>query len=1332
MSSSIHPTDDALLRRLLRGQPSARPADTDPGRQHEPFALTDIQRSYLLGRSPALTLGGLPCQFYYELDCPCLTPSNYHRAWRQLVKRHGMLRTVVLDHRQQQVLARTPPLPLDIHDLRDAPDWQRQLDALRHRIATSVRPHDQWPLFSLAFSHLPDGHWRIHFGLDLLILDQQSFLTLLDEAARLYHDPDTPLPEVEISFRDYLEMTARAQASDNARDYWRARLDSLPGAPALPLARPLEALGTPTFRRLRKTVDADAWASLKQRCQQHGITPSTLLLTLFGETLARWSDSAHFCLNMTLFDRKPVHAHVDRLIGDFTSTLLCEIDLRQASPRLAQVERLQHQLWRDIEHRDYSGMRVMADLAERAGEVGSMLMPVVFTSTLTQNDARLLRHLHLQPGRPVHARGQTAQVLLDNQLTEMEGALLIQWDLVEGAFPGKLPEAMLEHYVLAIHRAAREDGYLLEPTGNVEHPDDTVQALHPDVETAHQCLHDPWRTSWRRHAEQPAIIQGDASLNHRQLAGLACAIAHDLQRHGLRPGDIVPVLLPRCPAQIAACLGVVLAGGAYAPLAADQPASRNRAILDEIGARWLIANPANAEPSLLTGHLCIEVPDAAEPDPTLLAATPPARANDLAYLIYTSGSTGAPKGAMLSHRAALNTVLEINARFGADAQSRVLALSALHFDLSVYDIFGVLGAGGALVLPEPERALEPSHWAELCARHHVNIWNTVPSLFALLVDYLRLHPTQAPEIPLRTVMMSGDWIPMTLPGQALELWPHLHLYSLGGATEAAIWSVCFPITTLDPDWTSIPYGHALGGQQLYVLDERLRIQPPWKEGEIHIAGLGLADGYFKQPEKTAAQFIRHPVTGVRLYRTGDLGRYRDGGLIEFLGRRDQQVKINGFRVETGEISATLLRHPAITEAVVIAAGERHQRHLVAFVSGQVTARDALAAWTAERLPHYMVPSAWHVLEAWPLTANGKLDRVRLETLAATPGAPAAPAAENENALTEQVCALLAEVLKRDRVRPNDSLIELGASSVELISIATHIEARFAFRPRLPDLARSPTVGDIVTLIARHLAPTQAQDTMQWFPEQSTAEAFLRSQKAIHDKQARQLFTQARHALREDLGDILALPDDTPPEAAWFRQSTRHFDDSPITTAQLGMLLNAVRGYFHQGRRKYHYASAGGLNAVQTYLLSPPHERTTLAPGTYYYHPQRHQLQRVGPFDAPDGLAQLSIANRDWLRDAPLLVVLVVELAAIAPLYEQASLPFAQLEAGAMAQLLEMSARRAGLALCHVGDVHGTQLRAALRLGPSQLPLASLAGGVAPPSEQALALSFERDDEEGML
>ncbi|MBE8517345.1 amino acid adenylation domain-containing protein [Amycolatopsis sp. H6(2020)] len=500
--------------------------------------------------------------------------------------------------------------------------------------------------------------------------------------------------------------------------------------------------------------------------------------------------------------------------------------------------------------------------------------------------------------------------------------------------------------------------------------------------------------------DRVAVVWSGGHLSYGELARRAYGVARRLSALDVRPNTLVAVGLPKGWQQVVAVLGVVLSGAAYLPVDPELPEERRRFLLEHGEADVvLIGGGDTVWPAGVTQ---VDVEEAGAdgddgPDPV------PAGPDDLAYVLYTSGSTGVPKGVMVSHRAALNTVMDVCERFGVGASDRVLALSALGFDLSVFDVFGLLGVGGVVVLPDPGSSRDPQHWLELAGAHGVTVWNSVPGLMELAVE----QAAAGGVLPsgLRLVLLSGDWIPVSLPDRIRSLVPGAHIVSLGGATEAGIWSIHYPVDEVDPSWASIPYGFPLRNQVFEVVNERGEPCPVWVPGQLHIGGVGLALGYWRDEERTAASFVVDPETGEWWYRTGDIGRYLPDGSIEFLGRVDSQVKVGGYRIELGEIEAALDRQPGVRAAAVAAVGaDRHHRRLVAYVvpraDGAVQSENEDGERTDDVQGHHGADDG-DLLGAFagddadglivdPLRrAEFKLDRLGLRRLPATTAAPVA-------------------------------------------------------------------------------------------------------------------------------------------------------------------------------------------------------------------------------------------------------------------------------------------------------------------------------------------------------
>ncbi|MEV6042643.1 amino acid adenylation domain-containing protein [Streptomyces xanthochromogenes] len=1043
---------------LTPGRPTRLPTVTaDLARRGEPFPATDVQRAYWLGRGSDFTLGGVGSYWYWEFDGQGVDLALLEDVWNRLVERHEMMRAVFDDDGNQKILPKVPRFHLTVKDAAPG-DEESALAAQRAAMDHRVFDVGSWPLFDIAATRYGGGRTRIAFGFDYIVLDALSIMTLFWELSTLYRAPRTQLPSLGVSFRDYVLQAAPADddlAAD--RDYWRARLDDLPPAPALPLALDPALVTAPRFARREFALEPDTWATLTARGREVGLTPSALLATAFADVLAAWSAHPDVTLNLTLFDRREVHPDINDIVGDFTSLLLVGHRPRAGEGWASAARRFQQQIWDGLQHSSVSAIWVLRELALRDGVMDSP-MPVVFTSTLGVSDK--LADLSMPFGEQVYGLSQTPQVWLDCQVVERDGGLAINWDVVEELFPDGVVADMFGAYEQLLRTLCAAD-WGAEVT--VPLPAAQREARAAANATAAPAggglLHQAFFARARSAPERPALLWGESGTqDYAGLAARALAVAGALREAGVRPADMVAVVLPKGPDQIAAVLGVLAAGAAYVPVGVDQPSARRARILANAGARVALTRGASGD--WPAGVQLVDVADAFGAEP--LAGPVEVPEDTLAYTIFTSGSTGEPKGVEITHRAAANTVEDINERFGVGGEDRVLAVSALDFDLSVYDIFGPLSAGGALVLVAEEDRREAHRWLGSVREHRVTLWNTVPAL----LDMLLVAAGDGPALAgLRLALVSGDWVGLDLPDRLAERAPRCRLVALGGATEAAIWSNYHVVEGLLENWPSIPYGTPLRNQRYRVADAHTRDCPDWVPGELWIGGAGVAEGYRGDPVRTAERFVTH--AGERWYRTGDLGRYRPGAVLEFLGRADHQVKVGGHRIELGEIEAALGSAPGVARAVALTVGQRPRHRIVAFVvsdTGIAPDTEALRATLVERLPHYMIPDRIEAVERLPLTANGKVDRAALTDLAVGAGAGPDRGEPPRGELEQLVAGVFGAVLETDRVGRGESFFLLGGDSLTATRAAEELYRATGLRLTLRQFFAAPTVSALAALV----------------------------------------------------------------------------------------------------------------------------------------------------------------------------------------------------------------------------------------------------------------------------
>lgn len=958
MADFLRGTVTDVVGRILTGLAGESPEGIawpelvpDPEARHEPFPLTEIQHGYLVGRSEAYELGGSSIHLYNEYDCADLDLDRLRRALNDLVERQEMLRAVVSADGHQRILPEVGEVPVVEYDHRDSdPEMlDAHVEKIRDELGHQILPLDQWPMFDIRVTWTggaSGARARVHVSLDLLFADVASVRLFFLELGDLYADPEADLPPLEVSFRDYVIAARGLNQTDaytRSKAYWLDRVATLPPNPQLPLVPGgLPPGARPERKRRLSRLTPEEWARVKQRAAAHGITPSAVQLAAYAAALGTWSKSGHFTIDVPLFNRHPLHPGIDHIIGDFTSVTLLEVDLRVPGGFLALAHRIQQQLWRDLDHRFFSGVEVMREITRERGVSAAAYAGIVFASSREQGRDQDFRHGDLGAdwlGETVYTISQTPQVLLDHQVYEDRGALTYKWDAVEALFPPGVMDDMFAAYDRLIHALAddadawEQEATHLLPAAQRRLADETNDT---GGEVPDELLCTAIVEQARRHPDRPAVIAADGTLSYGEMYRHACRLGRRLRELGATPGDLVAVSLGKSVEQITAVLAVHLSGAAYLPLDPDLPPDRRARILAHSGAVIELTGPGGAGLPRHDGvtQLPVDLVDGGDDAPL----EPVQRPDDLAYVLYTSGSTGEPKGVAQSHRAVLNTIADFADRCELTPDDRALGLSALSFDLSVGDLFALLRCGGALVLPDPQALKDPGHWLDLMARHGVTVWNSVPALMRMLVEHLDgpdgAEPAaDPPALPaLRLVWFSGDWIPVDLPGRIRAAAPNARVVASGGPTETAIWCVHHDVTEADAERDSIPYGRPMRNHTIDILNDRLEPCPVWVPGEMYIGGVGLAEGYWREPERTAESFVTHPRTGRRLYRSGDLGRRLPNGEIEILGREDFQVKIRGHRIELGEIEAALLRHDAVRAAAVTPVGEdREGRRLAAVV-----------------------------------------------------------------------------------------------------------------------------------------------------------------------------------------------------------------------------------------------------------------------------------------------------------------------------------------------------------------------------------------------------------------
>ncbi|MBP2703238.1 amino acid adenylation domain-containing protein [Microbispora sp. RL4-1S] len=1000
----------------------------------------------------------LPIRLCGELDRSALAGSL-----TDLVARHEILRTTYRTANGEPfAVVRTPePVALPVADLTGLDRFARAQAVEEACADQENEPFDleTGPIIRAELLRLAHDEHVLLICVHHIAMDAASRPVLLGELAAGYNarraGGAAELPGLPAQYADYAARQV-AELSGPRRDeqlgYWRRQLDRLPTLD-LPTDRTAPEVPSGDGGFTRVDLEDHLLESMRGLARDEGAEPVSVLVAAVQALLYRYTGQEDFAVGTTLDGRD--RPELRDLIGYFANTVVLRADVSGAPTFREMVRRADRTLRDAVTNSGIPFDTLVQELAPERTAGGRSPFFRVYTGAYDSSE-EALRFDGLE-ARALPSEFSTARFDLGLVLdTTADGTTLdcsFDLDLFDDATAERLLGHLLTLLESGLERPDAAVTGLRMLTGPELHDvlvtwNDTAEPFDEVV-----CLHQLFEGNARARGDLVAVACGAESLTYAELDARANRLAHRLRALGVGRDVLVGVCMPRSVWQAVAVLGVLKAGGAFLPVDPDYPADRVEFMLSDSGA-WGVITSTRTEtgidaPNVLvvdSGDLDAEPAEPVETDVT---------SDDLAFVMYTSGSTGRPKGIALRHQGAVNNYTDFNRRFEVGPGDSVLGVSSPSFDMSVYDMLGLLAAGGTLVLPEPEAVKEPARWAELMHEHRITIWHSAPALLELLVEKLVSDGATLPH--LRLALLSGDWIAVGLPDRVRALAP-VQVIALGGATEASMDSVIFPIGEVDPEWKSIPYGAPMANQTTYVLDPHGWPQPVGIPGELYIGGVGLARGYVNRPELTAERFVTHTFpdgTAARLYRTGDLARYRPDGVVELLGRMDFQVKVHGLRIELGEIEAALRKHPAVTEAVVVAQGERGNHTLAGFVTAEPGAdRETLVGDLREHLlavlPSHMVPAVLEVLDALPTTPNGKVDR---KALSAREVAGGGGGQGPRNPLEARIASVWRGVLGTDDIGIDDDFFRIGGDSFAAV------RAMLAIDSSVPviELFKNPTI-----------------------------------------------------------------------------------------------------------------------------------------------------------------------------------------------------------------------------------------------------------------------------------
>jgi amino acid adenylation domain-containing protein len=1002
------------------------------------------------------------------------------QALDEVVRRHESLRTTFVAREGRPVAVIAPPahFPVQVLDLTGLPESEREGEARRLADEDSRRTFDMehGPLFRVSLLRLgPEDHaglLTVHHA----VFDGWSMGIILREIGLLYQafcaGKPSPLPELSIQYADFAHWQRQWLKSGLMEDqlaYWKKQLAGPLPVLELPTDHPRPAVRTFHGARQLAVVPPDLTAAIHSLARREGCTLYMVLLAAFEALLQRYSGQDDLCIGTPIAGRN--RAEIEGLLGFFVNTLVLRTDLSGDPTFTELLARVREVCLGAYAHQDLPFEMLVKELRPQRELSRSSLFQVMF---ILQNAPLKIPMVAGLSSTPFVELSDNGTSKFDLTLTLMEGVqgLTAAIEYNTDLFEADTMQRLVGHYRTLLEAVVAEPRLNLSRLPLLTATEQEQLAVWNRTDENYpvdECIHELFEAQAVRTPDAVAVVCGDRSLSYRQLDRRANGLAKRLRDLGVGPEVLVGLYLERSLDLLVGVLGVLKAGGAYVPLDPAYPGQRLAAIVEDAQPRVLLTQRALVDdlPANAAHILCLDTEALESGDDTTLGRS--VACDNLAYVIYTSGTTGKPKGAMLTHGGLCNAYRAWEDAYQLRSEVTAhLQMASCAFDVFTGDWTRALCSGGKLVLCPREFLLDATRLYDLMRREGVDCAEFVPSVLRNLAQHLE---ESGQSLDFMRVLIAGSdvWYAEEYRRIRRLCGPQTRLINSYGLTEATIDSTYFESADMElSEERPVPIGRPFANSRIHLLDRNLQPVPVGVPGELHIAGPGLARGYFKDAELTAKKFIPDPFSrhaGERLFRTGDLACYLPDGTIELLGRTDHQVKVRGFRIEPGEIESVLGQHPGVRQAAVVARGDiPDNKRLVAYLTAPAPSPQELRTFLKEKLPEYMVPSAFVALDALPLSPNGKIDRQALAAIEEAKPESQADFIAPRTPVEEDVAAIWASVLGLERVGVNDNFFDVGGHSLLATQVISRLAKAFQVELPLRRLFEVPTVAGLAEAV----------------------------------------------------------------------------------------------------------------------------------------------------------------------------------------------------------------------------------------------------------------------------
>ncbi|MEH2042437.1 amino acid adenylation domain-containing protein [Nostoc sp.] len=1087
--SKLSPAKQAILEKRLRGEdnPNTQKIVIPRRTQQSPAPLSFAQQGLWFFQQ----LEPQSC-VYNEFACiqlkGILNLVALEKSFNEIVRRHESLRTSfeTLDKQPVQVIHPTLTVELPVVNLSNLPQALQDAEVEQLTAEIVQKPFDLASSRLVRVMSLQTGEqeYLLLLVIHHIVCDGWSIQILNQELAALYAafsaGKPSPLSELPIQYADYSIWQRQWLQGEREKiqlSYWKQQLADAPSTLSLPTERPRSPVQSFRGAIASFQLSAPLTSMLKSLSNQQGVTLFMTLLAAFQAQLYRYTNQEDICVGSPIANRN--HADIQGLIGFFVNTLVLRTHLSGNPSFLELLGRVREVCMGAYAHTDIPFERVVGELHPERNLSHTPLFQVMF---VFQEDSKKDLELPDLTLKWLHNHTGTAKFDLTLSVVDAKSELWGFWEYNTDLFDAVTIDRMIGHFTNLL------EGIVTDPDQRLSDlPLLTIAEQHTllvkwnDTTTNYsedKCIHELFEAQVERTPDAVAVVFEEEQLTYCELNARANQLAHYLRTLGVKSEVLVGICVERSLLMVIGLLAILKAGGAYVPLDPSYPQELLAFMLQDSQPKVLLTQQQLVEslPTHTAKVVCLDsnweiISQHTQENPASNLSL-----DNLAYVIYTSGSTGQPKGAMNSHRGICNRLLWMQSTYQLTASDRILQKTPFSFDVSVWEFFWPLIIGARLVVAQPEGHRDTNYLVNVIREQQISTIHFVPSMLQVFLEAKGLENCQC----LKRVIVSGEALPLQLQQRFFNRLD-AQLHNLYGPTEAAVdvtfWA-CRQQSSFEDNNISqqktVPIGRPIDNIQIYLLDKHLNPVAVGVTGELYIGGVGVGRGYLNRPQLTAEKFIPNPFSqeAARLYKTGDLARYLANGEIEYIGRIDYQVKIRGFRIELGEIEASISQHTAVRETVVVADAQRIVAYVVPHAEETLTISQ-LRNSLESKLPNYMVPAAFVILDQLPLTPNGKVDRKALpEPDRIRPEFEETYIAP-QTTVEKQLSAIWAQVLGLEKVGINDKFFELGGDSI--LSFQVISKANLAGLHLTPkQLFQHQTIAELATVASTNISMSAEQ------------------------------------------------------------------------------------------------------------------------------------------------------------------------------------------------------------------------------------------------------------------